>query len=74
VALVSVATGGLTGVRRIDLYVDGVREQADYRPPFLYAWAASAAPAGSHTLSATLVRTNGTTLRSPLCTVRTTGE
>jgi len=74
VALVSVATGGLTGIRRIDLYVDGVREQADYRPPFLYAWAASAVPAGSHTLSATLVRTNGTTLRSPRCTVRTTGE
>jgi hypothetical protein len=38
VALVSVATGGLTGIRRIDLHVDGVREQADYRPPFLYAW------------------------------------
>jgi hypothetical protein len=50
VALVSVATGGVTGIRRIDLYVDGVREQADYRPPYLFAWAASEVPAGSHPL------------------------
>jgi hypothetical protein len=74
VALVTVSTDSLSGIRRIDLYVDGVREQADYRSPFVFAWPASALPAGSHTLSAILLRTDGTTIRSATVTVRTTGR
>jgi Bacterial Ig domain/G8 domain len=74
VALVTVSTDSLSGIRRIDLYVDGVREQADYRSPFVFAWPASALPAGSHTLSAILLRTDGTTIRSATVTVTTTGR
>jgi Big-like domain-containing protein len=74
VALVSVSAEGLTGIRRIDLHVDGVREQADYHRPFLFAWTAFALPAGSHTLRATLVRTDGTTVRSAPVTVESTGR
>ena len=74
VALVSVSAEGLSGVRRVDLSVDGVREQADYRGPFLFAWTAFALPAGSHTLRATLVRTDGTTVRSAPVVVETTGR
>jgi hypothetical protein len=44
VALVTVTADGLSNVRRVDLHVDGVREQADYRGPFLFAWAAFTLP------------------------------
>ena len=74
VALVSVSAEGLTGIRRIDLYVDGVREQADFRAPFLFAWPAFTHPAGSHALRVTLVHTDGTTVRSAPITVETTGR
>jgi hypothetical protein len=74
IALVRVETAGTTGIRRVELFADGVREQADYRWPYVFAWPASALPAGSHTLSATLVRSDGTTVRSAPVTVRTTGR
>ncbi|HYY78377.1 MAG TPA: Ig-like domain-containing protein [Actinomycetes bacterium] len=74
IALVSVTTTVTGGVRRVDLYVDGVREQADFHAPFVFAWPAFALPAGSHGLQATLVRTDGTTVRSATVTVRTTGS
>ena len=74
VVLVTVSTDGLAGIRRIDLFVDGVREQVDYHSPFLFAWPTFAMPAGSHTLSATLVCTDGTTVRSATVTVTTTGR
>jgi hypothetical protein len=74
VALVTVTADGLSNVRRVDLYVDGVREQADYRGPFLFAWAAFTLPPCSHTLQATLVRTDGTTIRSSPVAVETTGR
>ncbi len=74
VELVSVSTDGPAGIRRIDLYVDGVREQADYRSPFLFAWPAFTLPAGSHTLSAILLRTDGTSISSATVAVRTTGR
>jgi len=48
VALVTVTADGLSNVRRVDLYVDGVREQADYRGPFLFAWAAFTLPQLPH--------------------------
>jgi hypothetical protein len=74
VVLVTVSAEGLSGIRRIDLYVDGAREQADYRAPFLFAWPSFALPAGSHTLRAVLVRTDGTSVRSSPTTVETTGH
>jgi hypothetical protein len=74
VALVSVSADGLGGIRRVDLSVDGVREQADYHGPFLFAWTAFTLPAGSHTLRATVVRSDGTTVRSAPVTVETTGH
>jgi hypothetical protein len=74
VVLVTVSAEGLSGIRRIDLYVDGTREQADYRAPFLYAWPSFALPAGSHTLQAILVRTDGSSVRSSPVTVETTGH
>lgn len=58
---------------RIDLYIDGDREQADYRGPFLFAWPAFTLPPGTHTLRAILIRTNGSSLRSAPVTVETTG-
>jgi hypothetical protein len=58
---------------RIDLYIDGDREQADYRGPFLFAWPAFTLPPGTHTLRASLIRTNGSSLRSAPVTVETTG-
>jgi Bacterial Ig domain/G8 domain len=74
VATVTVTADGLTGIRRIDLYVDGVREQADFRGPFLFAWPAFALPPGTHTLQATLVRSSGGSVRSAPVTVETTGR
>ena len=74
VVLVTVSAEGLSGIRRIDLYVDGAREQADYRAPFLFAWPSFALPAGSHTLQAILVRTDGSSVRSSSITVETTGH
>jgi len=62
--MVTVTADGITGIRRVDLYVDGVREQADYRGPFLFAWPAFTVPPGTHTLRAILIRTNGSSLRS----------
>ena len=44
IAMVTVTADGITGIRRVDLYVDGVREQADYRGPFLFAWPAFTVP------------------------------
>jgi hypothetical protein len=74
VVLVTVSAEGLSGIRRIDLYVDGTREQADYRAPFLFAWPSFALPAGSHTLRAILVRTDGSSVRSSPITVETSGH
>jgi hypothetical protein len=74
IELVSVDPNGLTAIRRIDLYVDGTREQADYRAPFVFAWPAFALPAGSHALSVRLVRSDGTTVTSATVTVQTTGR
>jgi hypothetical protein len=51
-----------------------VREQADYHGPFLFAWTAFALPAGSHTLRATLARTDGTNGPLGPVTVETTGH
>jgi hypothetical protein len=72
--MVTVTADGITGIRRVDLYVDGVREQADYRGPFLLAWPAFTVPPGTHTLRAVLIRTNGSSLRSAPVTVETTGR
>jgi hypothetical protein len=74
VVLVTVSAEGLSGIRRIDLYVDGTREQADYRAPYLFAWPAFTLPAGSHSLQAVLVRTSGSSVRSSPITVETTGH
>jgi hypothetical protein len=74
VVLVTVSAEGLSGIRRIDLYVDGTREQADYRAPFLFAWPSFAFPAGSHSLRAVLVRTDGSSVRSSPVTVEATGH
>ena len=74
IAMVTVTADGITGIRRVDLYVDGVREQADYRGPFLFAWPAFTVPPGTHTLRAVLIRTNGSSLRSAPVTVETTGR
>jgi Bacterial Ig domain/G8 domain len=74
IAMVTVTADGITGIRRIDLYVDGVREQADYRGPFLFAWPAFTLPPGTHTLRAILIHTNGSSLRSAPVTVETTGR
>jgi hypothetical protein len=74
VVLVTVSAEGLSGIRRIDLYVDGAREQADYRAPFLFAWPSFTLPAGTHTLRAVLIRTNGSSVRSSPITVETTGH
>ena len=72
--MVTMTADGITGIRRVDLYVDGVREQADYRGPFLFAWPAFTVPPGTHTLRAVLIRTNGSSLRSAPVTVETTGR
>jgi Bacterial Ig domain/G8 domain len=74
VVLVTVSAEGLSGIRRIDLYVDGAREQADYRAPYLFAWPSFTLPAGSHTLRAVLIRTDGSSVRSSPITVETTGH
>jgi hypothetical protein len=74
IAMVTVTADGITGIRRVDLYADGVREQADYRGPFLFAWPAFTVPPGTHTLRAVLIRTNGSSLRSAPVTVETTGR
>ena len=44
IAMVTVTADGITGIRRVDLYVDGVREQADDRGPFLFTWPAFTLP------------------------------
>jgi Bacterial Ig domain len=74
IAMVTVTADGISGIRRVDLYVDGVREQADYRGPFLFAWPAFTLPPGTHTLRAILIRSNGSSLRSAPVTVETTGR
>jgi Bacterial Ig domain len=74
IAMVTVTADGLSGIRRVDLYVDGVREQADYRGPFLFAWPAFTLPPGTHTLRAILIRINGSSLRSAPVTVETRGR
>src|SRR4029453_12405131 len=74
IAMVTVTADGITGIRRVDLYVDGVREQADYRGPFLFPWPPFTVPPGTPTLRAILIRSNGSSLRSAPVTVETTGR
>ena len=49
---VTVEASDATGVQAVDLVVDGVVAGRDTTPPYAFAWDASAAAAGTHTLVA----------------------